>query len=172
MTVEVGDAFPFPGVRINLDAVALAMDSRLLRRNLEDPKGPSSVEAEWAPDAVLAGNFIFCSGFPDFTSGLAVRKPSGVPYYGRTWTRSGVAACQLLQRAALWGSRAVSFRVRRLHRTLLRLSQVRSMRKENRAQESPGIPNSGRSISPPLSQWGRGAFLPAKSQLTTTRLCP
>jgi len=69
--VEVGDTFPFPGVRVNLDAVALAADSRLRRCNLEDPKGPSSMEADWAPDAVLAGNFIFCSGFPafDFTSG-------------------------------------------------------------------------------------------------------
>ena len=58
MTVEVGDTFPFAGVKINLDAVALALDSRLQRRNLEDPKGPSSIEAEWAPDAVRAGNFI------------------------------------------------------------------------------------------------------------------
>ena len=84
MTVEVGDTFPFPGVRVNLDAVALAADGRLQRRNLEDPKGASSMEAEWAPDAVLAGNFIFCSGFPasDFTSGLAVGKPPGFPYYG------------------------------------------------------------------------------------------
>ena len=84
MTVEVGDTFPFPGVRVNLDAVAVAADGRLQRRNLQDPKGPSSMEAEWAPHAVLAGNFIFCSGFPasDFTSGLAVGKPPGFPYYG------------------------------------------------------------------------------------------
>jgi 2-iminobutanoate/2-iminopropanoate deaminase len=84
MTVEVGETFPFPGVRINLDAVALAADSRLQRKNLQDPKGPGSMEAEWAPDAVRAGNFIFCSGFPasDFANGLAVGKPPGFPYYG------------------------------------------------------------------------------------------
>jgi enamine deaminase RidA (YjgF/YER057c/UK114 family) len=84
MTIEVGDTFPFSGVRINLDAVAITTDSKLKRQALSDPTGPSSMEAEWAPDAVRAGNFIFCSGFPasDFEKGLAVGKPPGFPYYG------------------------------------------------------------------------------------------
>ena len=84
MTIEVGDTFPFSGVRINLDAVAIASDGKLQRQILFDPEGPSSLEAEWAPDAVRAGNFVFCSGFPasDFQKGLAVGKPPGFPYYG------------------------------------------------------------------------------------------
>ena len=84
MTIEVGDTFPFSGVRINLDAVAIASDGKLQRQVLFDPAGPSSLEAEWAPDAVRAGNFVFCSGFPasDFQKGLAVGKPPGFPYYG------------------------------------------------------------------------------------------
>jgi enamine deaminase RidA (YjgF/YER057c/UK114 family) len=84
ITLEVGNTFPFSGVRINLDAVAITSDSELKRQALSDPTGPSSMEAEWAPDAVRAGNFIFCSGFPasDFEKGLAVGKPPGFPYYG------------------------------------------------------------------------------------------
>jgi enamine deaminase RidA (YjgF/YER057c/UK114 family) len=84
MTIEVGEMFPFLGVRINLDAVAITTDSKLKRQALSDPTGPGSMDAEWAPDAVRAGNFIFCSGFPasDFEKGLAVGKPPGFPYYG------------------------------------------------------------------------------------------
>jgi enamine deaminase RidA (YjgF/YER057c/UK114 family) len=84
MTIEVGDTFPFPGVKLNLDAVAVASDSGLRRQQLFDPKGTSPMDAEWAPDAVRIGNFVFCSGFPasDFQRGLAVGKPPGFPYYG------------------------------------------------------------------------------------------
>jgi enamine deaminase RidA (YjgF/YER057c/UK114 family) len=84
MTVEVGDTFPFSGIRINLDAVAITARGKLDRQALSDPVGPSSMEAEWASDAVRAGNFVFCSGFPasDFQKGLAVGKPPGFPYYG------------------------------------------------------------------------------------------
>jgi 2-iminobutanoate/2-iminopropanoate deaminase len=86
MTIEVGDAFPFPGCRVNLDAIAVAAGCDMPRQALNDPEGPSAREAEWAPDAVRAGNFVFCSGFPasDFTGGLAVGKPPGFPYYGST----------------------------------------------------------------------------------------
>jgi 2-iminobutanoate/2-iminopropanoate deaminase len=86
MTVEVGETFPFPGCRINLDAIALTAASPIARQNLYDPDGPNALEAEWAPDAVRAGNFVFCSGFPasDFSKGLAVGKPPGFPYYGST----------------------------------------------------------------------------------------
>jgi enamine deaminase RidA (YjgF/YER057c/UK114 family) len=84
MTIEVGDTFPFSGVKLNLDAVAVASESSLHREQLFDPKGANPMEAEWAPDAVRIGNFVFCSGFPasDFQKGLAVGKPPGFPYYG------------------------------------------------------------------------------------------
>ena len=84
LAIEVGETFPIPGALINVDAVALASGSKLNREVLCDPKGPSSMDAEWAPDAIRAGNLVFCSGFTasDFRSGLAVGKPSGFPYYG------------------------------------------------------------------------------------------
>jgi enamine deaminase RidA (YjgF/YER057c/UK114 family) len=83
-TVEVGDTLPFHGARLNLDAVALAKDSKLERRALRDSEGPDPLEAEWAPDAVRAGNLVFCSGLTasDFTNGLAVAKRPGFPNYG------------------------------------------------------------------------------------------
>ena len=85
ITVEVGDTFPFRGVRLNLDAVALTDDSQLERQVLVDPMGSDPLDAEWASPAVRAGNLIFCSGFTasDFKTGLAVvgRKP-GFPNYG------------------------------------------------------------------------------------------
>ncbi|MFI4988173.1 MAG: RidA family protein [Alphaproteobacteria bacterium] len=83
-TVEVGDTLPFRSTRLNLDAVALAGDSKLARQVLHDPEGADPLEAEWASAAVRAGNLVFCSGFTasDFTSGLAVGKRPGFPNYG------------------------------------------------------------------------------------------
>ncbi len=83
-TVEVGDTLPFPGARLNLDAVALAGDSKLQRQVLSDPEGSDPLPVEWASHAVRAGNFVFCSAFPasDFNNGLAVGKPAGFPNYG------------------------------------------------------------------------------------------
>jgi enamine deaminase RidA (YjgF/YER057c/UK114 family) len=83
-TIEVGDTFPFRGVRLNLDAVALAGDSQLARQVLRDPDGPDPLEAEWASWAVRAGNLVFCSGFgaTDFTTGLAAGKNPRFPNYG------------------------------------------------------------------------------------------
>jgi 2-iminobutanoate/2-iminopropanoate deaminase len=83
-TVEVGDTFAFRGARLNLDAVALAGDSKLQRQVLQDPDGPDPLDAEAAPHAVRAGNLVFCSGFTasDFKSGLAVGKRPGFPNYG------------------------------------------------------------------------------------------
>lgn len=83
-TLEIGDTLPFPGARLNLDAVALAGDSKLRREVLKDPKGSDPIPVEWASHAVRAGNLIFCSAFPasDFESGLAVGKPPGFPNYG------------------------------------------------------------------------------------------
>ncbi len=82
--VEVGDTLPFRGVRLNLDAVALAGDSRLERQVLRDPGGPDPLDAEGASWAVRAGNIVFCSGFAaiDFKTGLAAGKKPGFPNYG------------------------------------------------------------------------------------------
>jgi enamine deaminase RidA (YjgF/YER057c/UK114 family) len=83
-TVEISDTLPFPGARLNLDAVALAGDSKLKREVLKDPEGSDPLPVEWASHAVRAGNLVFCSAFPasDFTAGLAVGKPPGFPNYG------------------------------------------------------------------------------------------
>jgi enamine deaminase RidA (YjgF/YER057c/UK114 family) len=80
-TVEVGDTLSFHGARLNVDAVALANDSKLERQVLRDPEGPDPLEAEWASAAVRAGNLVFCSAFTasDFTNGLAVGKRPGFP---------------------------------------------------------------------------------------------
>src|SRR5579872_6521018 len=81
-TIEVGDTFPVPGVRLNVDVVALAGDSKLERQVLRDPEGHDPLEAEWASPAIRAGNLVFCSGFTasDFKTGLAVGKR--LPNYG------------------------------------------------------------------------------------------
>ena len=83
-TVEVGDTFPVRGVRLNLDVVALAGDSKLVRQVLRDPAGPDPLEAEAATWAVRAGNLVFCSGFAatNFATGLAAGKKPGFPNYG------------------------------------------------------------------------------------------
>ena len=83
-TIEVGDTFPFPGVRLNLDAIALAGDSRLERQVLQDPGGSDPLPAEWASWAVRAGNLVFCSGFAatDFATGVVLGRKPGFPNYG------------------------------------------------------------------------------------------
>ncbi len=83
-TMEVGQCFPIPHVRLNLDVVALAGDSTFKRQVLRDPSGPDPLEAEWASAAVHAGHFVFCSAFTasDFKSGLAVGKLPAYPNYG------------------------------------------------------------------------------------------
>jgi hypothetical protein len=45
-TVEVGDTFPFRGVHLNLDAVALAAKSKLKREALNDPDGNDVLKAD------------------------------------------------------------------------------------------------------------------------------
>lgn len=83
-TIEVGDTLPFRGVRLNLDAVALAGDSKLERQVLRDPDTPDPLEGEWASLVVRAGNLAFCSGFTasDFKSGISVGRKPGFPNYG------------------------------------------------------------------------------------------
>lgn len=82
--IESGDAFPFPGVRLNLDAVALAANSGVERLVLRDPEGSDPVPTEGASHAIRAGNLVFCSGFTatDLKTGLAVGKKPGFPNYG------------------------------------------------------------------------------------------
>ena len=83
-TVEVGDVHIFPGALLNLNAVALAGDSRYPREALHAEDAPDPREAEWASQAVKAGPFVFLSAFPatDFEQGLAVGKRPGFPNYG------------------------------------------------------------------------------------------
>jgi enamine deaminase RidA (YjgF/YER057c/UK114 family) len=83
-TIEVGDTFPFRGVRLNLDVTALSGESRLERQILRDPEGPDPLEAEWAPWAVRAGNLVFCSGFAssNFETGVAAGRNPRFPNYG------------------------------------------------------------------------------------------
>jgi enamine deaminase RidA (YjgF/YER057c/UK114 family) len=83
-TIEVGDCFPIPGVRLNLDIIALAGDSSYKREVLHDPSGADPLETEWASSAVRAGPFVFCSAFTasDFKTGLAAGKRPQYPNYG------------------------------------------------------------------------------------------
>ncbi len=83
-TVEVGDTLPLSGARISIDAIVLAGDSKLKPVALFDPQGSDPMEAEWAPHAVRAGSFVFCSALTasDLETGLAVGRPPGFPNYG------------------------------------------------------------------------------------------
>jgi enamine deaminase RidA (YjgF/YER057c/UK114 family) len=83
-TIEIGETLPFHGARINMDAIAVAGDSKLERQILRDPELADPVEAEAASLAVRAGNLVFCSGFTasDFKSGITVGKQRGFPNYG------------------------------------------------------------------------------------------
>src|SRR5204862_25154 len=47
-TIEVGETLPFRGARINIDAVALAGDSKLERQVLRDSELADPIEAEAA----------------------------------------------------------------------------------------------------------------------------
>ncbi len=99
-TIQVGDTFPFRGARLNLDAVALAGDSRLERQVLHDPGGPDPLEAEGAPWAVRAGNLVFCSGFAasNFKTGLAAGKDARFPNYGNDGVSQAVYLFDTLNR--------------------------------------------------------------------------
>src|SRR5439155_4321549 len=63
-TVEVGDTLPFPGARLNLDAVALPGDSTLQRQVLSHREGADPLPVEWASHAVRAGPLVSCSALP------------------------------------------------------------------------------------------------------------
>src|SRR6516225_7413522 len=47
-TIEIGETLPFRAVRINMDAIALAGDSKLERQILRDPELADPIEAEAA----------------------------------------------------------------------------------------------------------------------------
>ena len=99
-TVEVGDTFPFRGVLLSIDAIALSGTSKLERVTLLDPEGEDPLEAEWAPHAVKAGNLVFCSGFTasDFKNGIAVGRPPGFPNYGSNATMQAEYVFERLNR--------------------------------------------------------------------------
>lgn len=99
-TVEVGDTLPFRGVRLSIDATALAGDSTLTRETLHDPEGSDPLEAEWAPHAIRAGNLVFCSALTasDFETGIAVGKARGFPNYGSDATMQAVYVFDRLNR--------------------------------------------------------------------------
>ena len=83
-TAVVGDDHIIPGCRLNLQAIALAGDSRYKRETIRAEEVPDPMEAEHVPQAIKAGPFIFPSGLPatDFKTGLAVGKKPMYPYYG------------------------------------------------------------------------------------------
>jgi 2-iminobutanoate/2-iminopropanoate deaminase len=99
-TVQVGDTFPFRGVLLSIDAIALSGASKLERVSLSDPEGDDPLEAEWAPHAVRAGNLVFCSGFTasDFKQGIAVGRPPGFPNYGSNATMQAEYVFERLNR--------------------------------------------------------------------------
>lgn len=87
--VEVGDTLPFRGLRLSIDATALAGDSDVKRETLHDPEGSDPLEVEGCPLAIRAGNLVFCSGLTasDFETGIAVGKAPGFPNYGSDATK-------------------------------------------------------------------------------------
>ena len=99
-TVEVGDTLPFRGARLSIDATALTGDSTLSRETLRDPEGTDPLEAEWAPHAIRAGNFVFCSALTasDFETGITVGKVAGFPNYGSDATAQAEFVFERLNR--------------------------------------------------------------------------
>lgn len=83
-TIVVGDEHLLDGARVGLHAVALASDSEHERKVIYADGVPDPTDAEHASHAVVAGPFVFCSGFPatDFETGIPVGTVAGTPYHG------------------------------------------------------------------------------------------
>ncbi len=83
-TAIVGDEHLFPGAGLSLSAVALAGDSAFRKETIRVDEVPDPMEAEWAPQAVKAGIFVFPSALPatDFETGVPVGRNPIAPYYG------------------------------------------------------------------------------------------
>ncbi|MPZ23010.1 MAG: hypothetical protein GEU28_05585 [Dehalococcoidia bacterium] len=82
-TAGVNDEHIIPGCLLNLHAVALAGDSQYRRETIHVDDVPNPMEAEWVPQAIKAGPFVFPSIVPatDFKTGIPVGKLSVYPYY-------------------------------------------------------------------------------------------
>ena len=83
-TAVVLDDHLVPGVRLSLQAVALAGDARAVKETIHVDDVPDPMEAEWAPLATKAGIFVFPSALPatDFETGIPVKRNPIAPYYG------------------------------------------------------------------------------------------
>lgn len=105
-TIVVADELLLDGARLALNAVALADDAPFARRALhaaDVPGAPDPLAAEHAALAIVAGPFVFCSGFPatDFRTGLA----AGAPARGYHGSPAGEQAAFVLdQLAAVLGA--------------------------------------------------------------------
>ena len=83
-TAVVLDDHLVPGVRLSLQAVALAGDAAAAKETIHVDDVPDPMEAEWAPQATKAGIFVFPSAVPatDFETGIPVKRNPIAPYYG------------------------------------------------------------------------------------------
>ena len=83
-TAVVLDDHLVPGVRLSLQAVALAGDGEAVKQTIHVDDVPDPMEAEWAPQATKAGIFVFPSAVPatDFETGIPVKRNPIAPYYG------------------------------------------------------------------------------------------
>ena len=83
-TAAVLDDHLVPGVRLSLQAVALAGDAGAVKETIHVDDVPDPMEAEWAPQATKAGIFVFPSALPatDFETGIPVKRNPIAPYYG------------------------------------------------------------------------------------------
>ncbi|MPZ22612.1 MAG: hypothetical protein GEU28_03525 [Dehalococcoidia bacterium] len=83
-TAGVGEDHIIPGVLLNLSGVALAGDSSWKREVIHVDDVPDPMEAEWMPQAIKAGPFVFPANVPatDFKTGVPVGKLPVYPYYG------------------------------------------------------------------------------------------
>ncbi|MPZ23951.1 MAG: hypothetical protein GEU28_10505 [Dehalococcoidia bacterium] len=83
-TAGVGEDHIIPGVLLNLHGIALAGDSIWKREVIHVDDVPDPMEAEWIPQAIKAGPFVFPANVPatDFKTGVPVGKLPVYPYYG------------------------------------------------------------------------------------------
>ncbi|MPZ23953.1 MAG: hypothetical protein GEU28_10515 [Dehalococcoidia bacterium] len=83
-TACVGEDHIIPGVLLNLHGIALAGDSSWKREVIHVDDAPDPMEAEWIPQAIKAGPFVFPANVPatDFKTGVPVGKLPVYPYYG------------------------------------------------------------------------------------------
>ncbi|MPZ24812.1 MAG: hypothetical protein GEU28_15080 [Dehalococcoidia bacterium] len=83
-TACVGEDHIIPGVLLNLNGVALAGDSTWKREVIHVDDVPDPMDAEWIPQAIKAGPFVFPANVPatDFKTGVPVGKLPVYPYYG------------------------------------------------------------------------------------------